>query len=78
MSQIISLSSGVATLCKNEIVPIKAEEGLSGKLVQPECRDFVGCYGDIQMPDERLKQLDAEGRALITQFKLKVDIILLQ
>jgi AP endonuclease 2 len=63
---------GVATLCKSVIIPVRAEEGLTGQLVPPNCTDSVGCNGSSDITTERMKLLDSEGRALITQFKLNV------
>lgn len=53
-------------------MPVRAEEGLTDQLVPTNCTDSVGCYSSSNLTPERLKQLDTEGRTLITQFKLKV------
>jgi AP endonuclease 2 len=68
----ICVNAGVATLCRSEIMPVRAEEGLTGQLVPPNCTDSVGCSSSSNLTTDRLKLLDSEGRALITQFKLKV------
>jgi len=66
--------SGVATFCKNgSATPIRSEEGLGGTLPSSDFPDSVGCYDGInhEFSQEELKALDAEGRAVITQHKLK-------
>ncbi|KAJ8302012.1 hypothetical protein KUTeg_020999 [Tegillarca granosa] len=63
--------SGVATFCKNTAVPIKAEEGLTD-LLNPKQDGKVGCYGNVsEFTDEELESLDAEGRSLITQHRIR-------
>ncbi|ESP01136.1 hypothetical protein LOTGIDRAFT_200437 [Lottia gigantea] len=65
--------SGVATFCKEKFTPVKAEEGLSGCLTQ-QTDDNVGCYGyteDFDEDSKELENLDAEGRAVITQHEFK-------
>lgn len=49
--------SGVATFCKNECIPLAAEEGLTGVL---KCSGAVCCY-PIQndVPNEQLQGIDA-------------------
>lgn len=56
--------SGVATYCKQKFCPISAEEGITGILQNQPCDVF----GDnmLAFTDEELKDLDAEGRAVIT------------
>uniref|UniRef100_A0A3Q2VJZ3 DNA-(apurinic or apyrimidinic site) endonuclease n=1 Tax=Haplochromis burtoni TaxID=8153 RepID=A0A3Q2VJZ3_HAPBU len=62
--------SGVATYCKDRATPFAAEEGLTGLLVNH--KDAVGCYGDhTEFSSEELQLLDNEGRAVITQHKIK-------
>ncbi|KAK3540634.1 hypothetical protein QTP70_034383, partial [Hemibagrus guttatus] len=62
--------SGVATFCKDSATPFSAEEGLTGRLVNHG--EAVGCYGDQgEFSIEDLQSLDNEGRAVITQHKLK-------
>ena len=65
----------MATFCKNgSATPIRSEEGLGGTLPSSDFPDSVGCYDGInhEFSQEELKALDAEGRAVITQHKLKV------
>ncbi|KAM9351020.1 DNA-(apurinic or apyrimidinic site) endonuclease 2 [Symphorus nematophorus] len=62
--------SGVATYCKDSATPFAAEEGLTGLLTNHE--RAVGCYGDqADFCSEELQLLDNEGRAVITQHKIK-------
>ena len=68
---------GVATFCRHTCTPIRAEEGLAGTLPSTEFFDSVGYYGDIEQEfslAER-KELDAEGRAIITQHDIKVHLV---
>ena len=65
----------MATFCKNgSATPIRSEEGLGGTLPSSDFPDSVGCYDGInhEFSQEELKALDAEGRAVITQHRLKV------
>ncbi|KAK2841051.1 hypothetical protein Q7C36_012630 [Tachysurus vachellii] len=65
--------SGVATFCKDSATPFCAEEGLTGRLVNHG--EAVGCYGDQgAFSIEELQSLDSEGRAVITQHKLKQSV----
>ena len=69
--------TGVATFCRHACTPIRAEEGLAGTLSSTEFFDSVGYYGDIEQEfslTER-KELDAEGRAIITQHDIKVHLV---
>ena len=69
--------TGVATFCRHACTPIRAEEGLAGTLSSTEFFDSVGYYGDIEQEfslTER-KELDAEGRAIITQHDIKVHFV---
>uniref|UniRef100_A0A2K5QH73 DNA-(apurinic or apyrimidinic site) endonuclease n=1 Tax=Cebus imitator TaxID=2715852 RepID=A0A2K5QH73_CEBIM len=62
--------SGVATFCKDSATPVAAEEGLRG-LFAPQNGD-VGCYGNTdEFTQEELRALDSEGRALLTQRKIR-------
>ncbi|XP_059567655.1 DNA-(apurinic or apyrimidinic site) endonuclease 2-like [Myotis daubentonii] len=62
--------SRVATFCKDGATPVAAEEGLSG-LLAPQNGD-VGCYGNMDaFSQEELRALDNEGRALLTQHKIR-------
>ncbi|XP_004478413.1 DNA-(apurinic or apyrimidinic site) endonuclease 2 [Dasypus novemcinctus] len=62
--------SGVATFCKDSATPIAAEEGLSGLLATQN--GYVGCYGNMdEFTQEELRTLDSEGRALLTQHKIR-------
>uniref|UniRef100_A0A8C4PMV3 DNA-(apurinic or apyrimidinic site) endonuclease n=1 Tax=Equus asinus TaxID=9793 RepID=A0A8C4PMV3_EQUAS len=62
--------SGVATFCKDSATPVAAEEGLSGLLATHN--GDVGCYGNMdEFTQEELRALDSEGRALLTQHKIR-------
>lgn len=62
--------SGVATFCKDSATPVAAEEGLSGLLATQNGN--VGCYGNMdEFTQEELRALDSEGRALLTQHKIR-------
>ncbi|KAM8829919.1 DNA-(apurinic or apyrimidinic site) endonuclease 2 [Synchiropus picturatus] len=62
--------SGVATYCKDAATPFAAEEGLSGLLSSQ--KGAVQCYGDQSgFTTEELQLLDNEGRAVITQHRIK-------
>ncbi|XP_006875328.1 PREDICTED: DNA-(apurinic or apyrimidinic site) lyase 2 [Chrysochloris asiatica] len=62
--------SGVATFCKDSATPVAAEEGLSGLLATQN--GDVGCYGNMDaFTQEELRALDNEGRALLTQHKIR-------
>ncbi|ELV13065.1 DNA-(apurinic or apyrimidinic site) lyase 2 isoform X2 [Tupaia chinensis] len=62
--------SGVATFCKDSATPMAAEEGLSGLLATQN--GDVGCYGNMDaFTQEELRALDSEGRALLTQHKIR-------
>ncbi|KAM9181077.1 DNA-(apurinic or apyrimidinic site) endonuclease 2 [Dugong dugon] len=62
--------SGVATFCKDSATPVAAEEGLSGLLATQN--GDVGCYGSMdEFTQEELRALDSEGRALLTQHKIR-------
>ncbi|KAL5014232.1 hypothetical protein ScPMuIL_008502 [Solemya velum] len=59
--------SGVATFCKDACTPEKAAEGLTGG------GGDIGCPGDqSSFTTEELESLDAEGRALITQHRIRL------
>lgn len=66
--------SGVATYCKSEFLPIKAEEGLGGTLPSSQNDDSVGFTEkvNIEFTNDELKSLDAEGRCVITVHKVKM------
>ena len=68
---------GVATFCRHYCTPTKAEEGLAGTLPSKEFFDSVGCYGDIarEFSLAERKDLDAEGRAILTQHDIQVTIM---
>nr|BAC38287.1 unnamed protein product [Mus musculus] len=62
--------SGVATFCKDSATPVAAEEGLSG--VFATLNGDIGCYGNMdEFTQEELRVLDSEGRALLTQHKIR-------
>ncbi|XP_050714582.1 DNA-(apurinic or apyrimidinic site) endonuclease 2-like isoform X1 [Eriocheir sinensis] len=64
--------SGVATYCSQRATPFAAQEGLSG-LFPGELSDGSGTQ--VALPgtwkEEELKDLDSEGRAVITQHRFK-------
>ncbi|KAL3852714.1 hypothetical protein ACJMK2_016332 [Sinanodonta woodiana] len=63
--------SGVATFCKDSAIPFCAEEGLSGCLTT-KAEGSIGHYGyQSCFSAEELVSLDAEGRAVITQHKIR-------
>ena len=66
--------SGVATYCKSEYLPIKAEEGLGGTLPSANNKDSVGHteHLNVEFSYEELKSLDAEGRCVITVHKINI------
>lgn len=62
--------AGVATYCRDTATPFAAEEGLTGLLTSHDAA--VGCYGDqAEFCREELQLLDNEGRAVITQHKVR-------
>ncbi|XP_038604227.1 DNA-(apurinic or apyrimidinic site) endonuclease 2 [Tachyglossus aculeatus] len=62
--------SGVATFCKDSATPVAAEEGLSGLLANNQ--GAIGCYGNTQeFTEDELRALDGEGRAVITQHRIR-------
>ncbi|XP_004695074.1 PREDICTED: DNA-(apurinic or apyrimidinic site) lyase 2 [Condylura cristata] len=64
--------SGVATFCKDSATPFAAEEGLSGLLSTQN--GAIGCYGNMdEFSHEELRALDSEGRALLTQHKIRIE-----
>nr|XP_033777165.1 DNA-(apurinic or apyrimidinic site) lyase 2 isoform X2 [Geotrypetes seraphini]XP_033777174.1 DNA-(apurinic or apyrimidinic site) lyase 2 isoform X2 [Geotrypetes seraphini]XP_033777182.1 DNA-(apurinic or apyrimidinic site) lyase 2 isoform X2 [Geotrypetes seraphini] len=61
--------SGVATFCRDSVMPLAAEEGLSGLLTSNN--GAIGHYGNTdEFSDEELQALDSEGRAVLTQHKI--------
>ncbi|CAF0945591.1 unnamed protein product [Rotaria sordida] len=61
--------SGVAIFCKNFLTPIRAEEGLAGKL-HTTIDDSLG--GEYPSMDENdLLAIDREGRAIMTEHELE-------
>ncbi|XP_055882291.1 DNA-(apurinic or apyrimidinic site) endonuclease 2-like [Biomphalaria glabrata] len=64
--------SGTANYCKKTASPNKAEEGLTGKCSN-HSETTVGCYGNMESySDNDLEALDAEGRCVITQHKIRL------
>lgn len=50
---------------------MKAEEGLHSTLTT-KTDNIIGCYGDVtDFTEEELEALDAEGRTVITQHKIR-------
>ncbi len=64
---------GVATYCRNSVAPVRAEEGLTGRIAKASGHaDSVGCYGThTAFADEELQSLDSEGRAVMTQHQIR-------
>ena len=64
---------GVATFCRNTAAPVAAEEGLSGLLSRSSHNaSLIGCHGNMtDFTEEELQSLDAEGRGVMTQHKLR-------
>ncbi|BFZ16068.1 hypothetical protein BsWGS_19107 [Bradybaena similaris] len=64
--------SGTATYCNARVSPLKAEEGLTGRLsVNHEC--IIKCYGNtFDYTSAELESLDAEGRCIITQHQIRL------
>ncbi len=63
---------GVATYCKHDFTPYKAEEGLAGTFSSHT--DQINYYDNVHssFTDEELHDLDAEGRCVMTLHKFKV------
>lgn len=63
--------SGVATFCKDDVTPIRAQEGLFDSFEKNCAGEIIGCYGNLKamFSEERESQLDREGRTIITQFE---------
>jgi len=63
--------SGVATYCRHSATPTHAEEGLAGTLPCPG--DRVGGTEGLQMEfsSEELRELDNEGRCVVTRHKVQ-------
>ncbi|XP_072102634.1 DNA-(apurinic or apyrimidinic site) endonuclease 2 isoform X1 [Mobula birostris] len=62
--------SGVATYCTDDVAPFAAEEGLSGLLSGIGAALPLGLTD--QFSEQELRQLDSEGRALITKHRLRL------
>jgi len=67
-------SLGVATYCRENVTPLKAEEGITGKLNSVNNR--IEFYEHIQggFTDNELRDLDSEGRCVMTLHQFKVNI----
>ncbi|XP_078088248.1 DNA-(apurinic or apyrimidinic site) endonuclease 2 [Mustelus asterias] len=61
--------SGVATFCKDSVIPFAAEEGLSGILAN-QGGTPASCVLE-GFSDEELRALDGEGRAMITKHRIR-------
>lgn len=75
--ELFSCFTGVATYCREIAMPICAEEGLSGCFQTNTLEtNGIGLYEGIdrEFTLQELKRLDSEGRAIITQHKIKVMI----
>lgn len=68
---------GVATFCKSGFTPVKCEEGLGGTLPSTQFEDAIGFREGIQdeFSPEELKQLDEEGRSILTLHEVEVIIL---
>lgn len=62
----------MATYCKHDCTPYKAEEGLAGTFSSHT--DQINYYDNVHssFTDEELRDLDAEGRCVMTLHKFKV------
>ena len=67
-----AFSTGVATYCRNSVTPYLAEEGIAGTF--NTLNDRIEHYSNIHksFTDDQLKELDAEGRCVMTLHKFKV------
>ncbi|XP_078481257.1 DNA-(apurinic or apyrimidinic site) endonuclease 2-like [Ciona intestinalis] len=63
--------SGVATYCREQCTPVAAQAGLTRS--HEGGGEGVGCYGNVMslFPEQRLIELDREGRVVITQHKIR-------
>ena len=70
---LLFLCEGVATYCRDSVAPVRAEEGLTGRIAKASDNgDSVGCYGSHTVfTDEELQSLDSEGRAVMTQHRIR-------
>jgi len=65
----------VATYCRKDCTPVKAEEGVSGLVQTLKCDDSIGGHYELEDSEKTFaKQADSEGRAVITQHQVKVRI----
>ena len=72
LKTIHSLFLGVATYCKQSCSPFAAEEGLTGLLSNGSEDTIIKCYGKLDMlSDAEWASLDAEGRAILTEHRMK-------
>ena len=62
----------MATYCRNEVTPFLAEEGIAGTF--NTLNDRIENYSNthVSFTDDQLKDLDAEGRCVMTLHKFKV------
>jgi hypothetical protein len=62
----------VATYCRNSVTPFLAEEGIAGTF--NTLNDRIENYSNIHLSftDDQLKDLDSEGRCVMTLHKFKV------
>ncbi|XP_066932993.1 DNA-(apurinic or apyrimidinic site) endonuclease 2-like [Clytia hemisphaerica] len=66
--------SGVVTYCKKSCCPVAAEEGITGVLCSTEKTQSIGYYPTSfhdEFTTQELKDLDSEGRVIITEHKLE-------
>lgn len=65
--------SGVATYCRENATPSKAEEGITGKLNSVTNRIEFCENIESGFTDSELKELDSEGRCVMTLHQFKVN-----
>ena len=67
--------AGVATYCRQSTaIPAKAEEGVTGWRGSDKTDESIGFLAavDDDTTSSDLESLDAEGRCVLTQYRLKV------
>lgn len=64
--------TGVATYCRDGVIPFKAEEGITGML--NSVSDRIESFDLVQnhYSGDELRDLDAEGRCVMTLHQFKV------
>lgn len=73
---IVVLITGVALYCRDDIMPNKSEEGLSGLLNKKYSKlteNLIGNYGDMEENEKAdAAMADDDGRSILTQHTVKV------